>query len=118
MASFTLNTSTLAGALEQTDNPFDERGRALQLTWEQSGVNQDMEVYGYAVRYAPGEDQTIAGQSAVFVAADYAYIETPIEDRGRALELTWEQGGADQDMEIFGYAVRYKPAETEQQEAS
>lgn len=38
--------------------------------------------------------------------------ETPIADKGRGIQITWEQAGANQDMELLGYAVRYAPAET------
>lgn len=111
MADFTLNTSTLSsGELEATDNIIEERGRMLQLTWAQAGASQDMELVGYAVAVFPAETEAIAAQSGSVVGTDdAAYITTPIEDRGTNIQLTYEQGGASEDMEIYGYAINYKP---------
>lgn len=56
-------------------------------------------------------DTSILGGSGV------AIMETPIEERGRTITLTWTQGGQDQDMELFGYSIRYAPAETDSAES-
>lgn len=50
--------------------------------------------------------------------SEFTYVETPIEDRGRAIQMTWSQGSANQDFEIYGYAVRAFPAETDSKESS
>jgi hypothetical protein len=39
--------------------------------------------------------------------------DIPIEDRGRTMQITWSQSGFDQDMELFGYSIRFAPAEAE-----
>lgn len=46
------------------------------------------------------------------------YVETPIEDRGRSIQIEWVQAGANQDIQILGYAVRGVPGETMAQEPS
>ena len=48
--------------------------------------------------------------------SDFNYVETIIEDRGRSIILDWSQTGVDQDMEIYGYSVRFYPAESEPKE--
>jgi len=50
--------------------------------------------------------------------AQLQYIETPIEDRGRSIQLQWVQGGGSQDLELFGHGIRYTPAETHALERS
>lgn len=45
--------------------------------------------------------------------ADFNFYETPdIQDRGRSIYLEWSQSGLEQDMELFGYSIRYREAET------
>ena len=56
-------------------------------------------------------DTSILGGSGV------AIMETPIEERGRTITLTWTQGGQDQDMELFGCSIRHAPAETDSAES-
>lgn len=46
------------------------------------------------------------------------YVETPIEDRGRGIQLEWVQAGANQDIQILGYAIRGVPGEIMAQEPS
>lgn len=53
---FILDISTLGSLLVGlTDTTFQERGRSMQITWTQSGFNQDLETFGYGVRFAPAE---------------------------------------------------------------
>ena len=47
---------------------------------------------------------------------DFNYAETIIEDRGRGIIIEWSQAGQDQDMEIYGYSIRFYPAEDEAKE--
>lgn len=54
----------------------------------------------------------------VLGGSDFNYAETIIEDRGRSIILDWSQGGLNQDMEIFGYSIRFFPAEEEPKEQS
>ena len=49
---------------------------------------------------------------------DFNYVETPIEGRGRSIALDWSQGGLNQDMEIFGFSIRFFPAEEQAKEQS
>ena len=48
--------------------------------------------------------------------SDFNYTENIIEDRGRSIFLDWSQAGADQDMELYGYSVRFYPSEEEAKE--
>lgn len=50
--------------------------------------------------------------------SEFNYVETIIEDRGRSIILDWSQSGSDQDMELFGYSIRFYPAEKQAQEPS
>lgn len=53
---FILNTSILSGVtFSSVDAIIAERGRYIQIEWAQDGANQDMEIYGYAIRVVPGE---------------------------------------------------------------
>ena len=47
---------------------------------------------------------------------EFNYAETIIEDRGRSITLDWSQPGLDQDMEIYGYSIRFFAAEDEPKE--
>ena len=48
--------------------------------------------------------------------ADFNYVELPIAERGRSIMVQWSQGGSNQDMELFGYSIRFFPAEEESRE--
>ncbi len=52
----------------------------------------------------------------VLGGSDFNYAETIIEDRGRSIILDWSVSGLNQDMEIFGYSIRFFPAEEQAQE--
>jgi hypothetical protein len=52
----------------------------------------------------------------VLGGSDFNYVETIIEDRGRSIIIDWTQSGLDEDFEIFGYSIRYYPAEEEPKE--
>ena len=56
-------------------------------------------------------DTSILGGSGV------AMLETPIEERGRTISIQWLQGGQDQDLELFGFSIRYAPAESDSAES-
>ncbi len=47
---------------------------------------------------------------------EFNFAETIIEDRGRSIIVDWSQSGLDEDMEIFGYSIRFYPAEEEPKE--
>jgi hypothetical protein len=49
--------------------------------------------------------------TSVLGGGDFNYFESIIEDRGRSITIQWDQSGLNEDMEIFGYSVRYFPAE-------
>ena len=56
MANFTLDTDVLGGgALEYMETVIEDRGRGIQLTYSQAGSSQDMEIYGFGIRFAPAE---------------------------------------------------------------
>ena len=46
----------------------------------------------------------------------FAYQESIIEDRGRSLEIEWVSDAVDEDMELFGYSIRFFPTESEAKE--
>lgn len=54
----------------------------------------------------------------VLGGSDFNYVETIIEDRGRSIIVDWSQTGLNEDMEIFGYSIRFYPAEEEPKEQS
>lgn len=113
MATFTLDSSRLAGSdLAYAETVIEDRGRMIQVEWNQGGANRDFESYGYAIRYAPAENMTMAGQVNAFDGSSVAYVETIIEERGRGIQIEWNQDGANQDMEVYGHAIRYVPTET------
>lgn len=51
--------------------------------------------------------------SALGGAPGFYFAETIIEERGRSLAIQWEQDGVDEGMELFGYSIRFAPAESE-----
>lgn len=51
--------------------------------------------------------------SALGASTQFVYAETPIAERGRSIQLSWSVSGANQDMELFGYSIRFAPAEFE-----
>lgn len=58
--TFRLDTDTLGGSdFQFTETIVEDRGRSIQVSWSQSGLNQDMELYGYSVRFAPAEDSPL-----------------------------------------------------------
>ena len=56
-STFIIGTSLIGSESGTTivPTPIGDRGRAIQLAWSQGGVDQDFELYGYALAYAPGE---------------------------------------------------------------
>lgn len=61
---------------------------------------------------------TFTLDSSTLAGNDTAYTETPIEERGRSIQLSYDQAIANQDLPILGYALRYMPTETIAQEGS
>ena len=51
----------------------------------------------------------IMGTSVMGSSTGTSIAETIIDgaDQGRGVQVTWEQGGANQDFELYGYGVRY-----------
>ena len=60
----------------------------------------------------------VIGSSVISSGSEAAYIETPIGDRGRNIQLEWSLGGANQNLELYGYAIRYEPGESTAMERS
>ena len=54
----------------------------------------------------------------VLGGSDFNFVELPYQERGRSIMVQWSQGGADQDMELFGYSIRYFPAEVESRDTA
>lgn len=58
MSTFTLDVSTLGGnGFTYNEQILEDRGRSIQLSWTQSGSDQDMELFGYSVRCTPGDPE-------------------------------------------------------------
>ncbi len=56
--TFVLDVSQLGGSgFAFSESIFEDRGRSIVIEWSQSGANQDLEIYGFAVRFAPGEPE-------------------------------------------------------------
>ena len=53
----------------------------------------------------------------VLGGSDFNYAENIIEDRGRSITIDWSESGANEDMELFGYSIRFFPAEEEAKES-
>ena len=54
----------------------------------------------------------------VLGGSDFNFVELPYAERGRSIMVQWSQGGAAQDMELFGYSIRYFPAEVESRDVA
>jgi len=53
---FILDLSTLGTlSISTEDIPIIDRGRNIQITLSQSGFNQDLEDFGFGIRFAPAE---------------------------------------------------------------
>jgi hypothetical protein len=87
---------TATGASAQLNVTIDGRLSNHTVNLQSSGSTFGSGVFGTA---------TYGGAGTAF------YVETPIEGRGRAIELEYVQGGANQDCDLYGYAVRAVPGE-------
>jgi hypothetical protein len=87
---------TATGASAQLNVTIDGRLSTHTVNLQSSGSTFGSGVFGTA---------TYGGAGTAF------YVETPIEGRGRAIELEYVQGGANQDCDLYGYAVRAVPGE-------
>ena len=57
MSNFILDTSILGGAdFNYAETPIEGRGRSIALELTQATNQTDFEVFGYSVRFAPGEE--------------------------------------------------------------
>ena len=54
----------------------------------------------------------------VLGGSDFNYAETIIADRGRSIMVQWSQSGSGEDMELYGYSIRFYPAEQQAKEVS
>lgn len=54
----------------------------------------------------------LAGEVSVLQA------HSPIQERGRSIQLEWVQAGGNQDLRVIGHAVRVVPAEDQAKEPS
>lgn len=55
-------------------------------------------------------DTTILGNEAA------QYDEQTLEDRGRGMSIKWTSENVNEELILFGYAVRYYPSEGEAKE--
>src|SRR5947208_16598703 len=118
-------TFGILGGLEAStaETIVEDRGDSAALDWSQSGLDQDLELYGYAFRLHPAEQvpydtvSGLAGGGGVFILDTSTlgnfllnFVDLPIEDRGRSIQIDWSQAGFDQDLELYGYGIRFMPA--------
>ena len=61
---------------------------------------------------------TFTLDESVFGSEGLTFQETIIEGRGRGIQLSWTQTGADQDLELLGFSVRFAAAEPEAKDTS
>ena len=54
----------------------------------------------------------------VLGGSDFNYAETIIQDRGRSIMIQWSQSGSGEDMELYGYSIRFYPGEQQAKEVS
>ena len=59
MPSFTLDTSVLGGlGFAYDEQTIEDRGRSIIVSWSNSGLDQDMELFGYSIRLFPAEPES------------------------------------------------------------
>lgn len=63
-------------------------------------------------RYPTISGGTFVLDTSTLGGGGYGKAVTPCVGIGRSIQITWSQGGNNQDMEIVGYAVEYTVAET------
>jgi hypothetical protein len=55
---FILDVDILGGTdFNYAETIIEDRGRSITLDWSQSGLNEDMELLGYSVRFYPAEGE-------------------------------------------------------------
>ena len=54
----------------------------------------------------------------VLGGSDFNFAETIIQDMGRSIMVQWSQSGSGEDMELYGYSVRFYPAEQQAKEGA
>jgi len=58
MPNFTLDTSVLGGAgFSYDEEIIEDRGRSIIIQWANSGLDQDMELFGYSIRLYGAETE-------------------------------------------------------------
>ncbi len=127
--AFILDVSTLSGLnLNYVETPLQEVGTSIQVEWVQAGLNQDLQLLGYAIRGKAGERaaQESSNSAGGLFILDTSRLDTqtsnvvhvPYSERGRSIQVEWVQSGDLQDLQILGYAIRGKATETMSQEQS
>ena len=87
-------------------------------------TNIDNRSASYTIDLAAGSGADLIGSTFVIGTSligsglETSYIETPIEDRGRGIQLEWSLGGTNQNLELYGYGIRYTPTEPTAMERS
>lgn len=67
-------------------------------------------------RYPTISGGTFILDTSTLGGGGYGKAVTPVLGVGRSIQVTWSQGGNNQDMEIVGYAIEYVPTENAQED--
>jgi hypothetical protein len=55
---FILDTDILGGTdFNYVETIIEDRGRSITVNWSQSGLNEDIELLGYSIRFYPAETE-------------------------------------------------------------
>ena len=56
--TFILDTDVLGGSdFNYVETIIEDRGRSILVNWSQSGLEEDMEIFGYSIRLYPAEKE-------------------------------------------------------------
>ena len=91
---------TVSTAISTLIGTVDGRAQQLNLNIGQSGALFDFAHFDVDV----------------FGGLGVQYIESILEERGRSLILNWSNNDVNSGMELFGYGIRFYPAESEAKE--
>ena len=84
-----------------------------------SGVTTFVRPTGATCSLAVIQDGRTTHYSVDLSDTTVTYVETPLDgDRSRSIQLEWSHDATSGDMNLLGFAIRYKPTETQARESS